>query len=155
MSEALEIRLEPQSLHCVLGGRSLTLPVGPLTLARPITGDPPSPIDLTNAIGLVADHLDDLDREVPEVLLAPRISLAGHGIPVLADVELGAPASLPIEISRQAAEEIFRTLATETAADRSRNPGLSTPWIHDILGTCCALVAVMRHFALDTIELAA
>lgn len=155
MSEALEMRLEPQSLHCVLGERSLTLPVGPLTLARSISGDPPSPADLTNAIGLVADHLDDLDREMPEVLLAPRISLTGHGIAALADVELGAPASLPVELTRQAAEEIFRTLATETAADRSLNPGLGEPWLHDILGTCCALVAVMRHFALDTIELAA
>lgn len=152
--DALELRLEPQSLHCSLGGQSLILPVGPLTLARSITGDPPSPADLTNAIGLMADHLDDVDREMPEALLALRVSVGGHGIAVLADVELGAPAALPITLTRLSAEEVFRTLATETAADRSLNPGLEAPWVHEILGTCCAIVAVMRHFALDSIELA-
>ncbi|MFM7045124.1 MAG: hypothetical protein ACKO27_11565 [Ilumatobacteraceae bacterium] len=154
MTDVLELRLEPQSLHCRLGDRTLTLPVGPITLARSIAGDPPAPADLTNAIGLVADHLDDVDRELPEALLAARVVVAGHGVAALADVELGAAAVLPADLTRAAAEEVFRTLATETAADRSRNPGLEAAWVHDILGTCCAVVAVMRHFALDRIELA-
>lgn len=151
--DRLLIRLDERALHCTVAGNSLSLPVGVRHLARSISGDPPSPADLTNAIGLVADHLDDLDREMPETLLAGEVRLSGLGIDVLADVELGARATLPVTLSRAAAEDVFRTLATESARDRAINPGLPAEWVHDILGTCCAVVALMRHLSLDTVTL--
>lgn len=144
----LLVTFEPHALQCEVAGRRVSVPVGVAALARSIGGDPPDPADLTNAIGLVVDHLDDVERELPEARLVERVRLVGTGVGVLADIEVGAAASLPHEVRRADLEEVFRILATEAAADRRRNPGLPDEWVHDVLGTCCAAVAVYRHFEL-------
>ncbi len=51
-------------------------------------------------------------------------------------------------LTRAAAEDVFRTLATETRADRAHNPGLEAARADVIVGGCCVLVAVLRHFEL-------
>ena len=91
--------------------------------------------------------------ELPTARFADRVTLSGHGIDVLADVEVGATARLPFVLGRAAAEDVFRTLVTESAADRALNPGLPAAWVDDIVSTCCAVVALMRHFDLDAVEL--
>lgn len=149
----LAVHLGTDHLRCTVGEQSVTVPVGALTLSRSITGDPPDPATLTNAIGLVVDHLDDVERELPGAPEAERVTLTGHGVSVLADVERGAATPLPFVLGRDAAEDLFRTVATESVSDRARNPGLTAEWVHDLLGTCCAVVGLMRHFALDAIEL--
>lgn len=121
-----------------------TVPVGVDTLATMISGDPPLPEDLINAIGLVMDHLEDVVREVPSAALDDRIECTGLGLATIAAVEVGGAAENPFTLSREAAEEVFRTLATESAADRARNPGLPAAEVHQVLGACCAMVAVLR-----------
>ena len=153
MGVELVVSLGEHALHCFVGERSVSVPVGVLGLARSIAGDPPHPAELTNAIGLVVDHLDDVDRELPEARLVESVRVTGLGVAVLADVEVGAAASLPHEVSRTDLEEVFRTLATESAADRRHNPGLPAEWVHDVLGACCAVVAVYRHFELASAHL--
>lgn len=153
MGVELVVSLDQHALHCSVGERRVSVPVGVLGLARSIGGDPPLPADLTNAIGLVVDHLDDVDRELPEARLVETVRVVGTGVSVLADVEVGASASLPHTVSRADLEEVFRTLATESAADRRHNPGLPAEWVHDVLGTCCAVVAVYRHFELASAHL--
>jgi exopolyphosphatase/guanosine-5'-triphosphate,3'-diphosphate pyrophosphatase len=54
-------------------------------------------------------------------------------------------------LTRAAAEEVFRTLATEALADRRANPGLQPERADIIVGGCCILVAIMRHLDLDAI----
>jgi exopolyphosphatase/guanosine-5'-triphosphate,3'-diphosphate pyrophosphatase len=54
-------------------------------------------------------------------------------------------------LTRDAAEDVFRTLATEPLADRRHNPGLQSERADVIVGGCCVLVAVMRHLDLDEI----
>ena len=54
-------------------------------------------------------------------------------------------------LTREAAEDVFRTLATEKRADRIHNPGLEEARADVIVGGCCALVAIMRHFGLESI----
>ena len=49
-------------------------------------------------------------------------------------------------LTREAAEDVFRTLATETHADRLHNPGLEPARADVIVGGCCVLVEVMRYF---------
>lgn len=143
---ALRITIAPRSLAFEIGGGRYTVPVGVAGLAAGIGGDPPAPEDLSNAIGLVLDHLEDVERELPMAAFAEGLEVVGEAASVVADVEVGGSASLPFVLGREAAEDVFRTLATEHAADRARNPGLPAEWLHDVLGACCALVAVMRHF---------
>ncbi|MFZ9628174.1 MAG: hypothetical protein ACO3C1_02355 [Ilumatobacteraceae bacterium] len=149
----LDVFLDTDRLQCSVGTFSTEVPIGAAALIHLVTGDPPEPSGLTNAIGLVVDHLDDVERELPAARFADRVTVAGHGIAVLADVEVGVATALPFRLDRAAAEDLFRTLVTESAAERARNPGLPPEWVADIVGTCCAVVALMRHFDLATVEL--
>ena len=55
------------------------------------------------------------------------------------------------ELSRAAAEDVFRTLATERLADRVHNPGLEPARADVIVGGCCVLVALLRVLGADTV----
>jgi exopolyphosphatase/guanosine-5'-triphosphate,3'-diphosphate pyrophosphatase len=83
------------------------------------------------------------------------MTFAGDTITSLAAVELGTVA-VPAEVglSRAAAEEIFRLVATEPAADRAHNPGLPSRHVGTIVATCCVVLSVMRRFHLDHVVLA-
>src|SRR5690606_8018442 len=52
-------------------------------------------------------------------------------------------------LTKEAAEDVFRTLATESRVDRITNPGLEEPRADVIVGGCCALVALYRRLGLD------
>jgi exopolyphosphatase/guanosine-5'-triphosphate,3'-diphosphate pyrophosphatase len=49
-------------------------------------------------------------------------------------------------LTRAAAEDVFRTLATEARADRIHNPGLEEARADVIVGGAVILVTIMRHF---------
>jgi exopolyphosphatase/guanosine-5'-triphosphate,3'-diphosphate pyrophosphatase len=117
--------------------------------------DPPQPEELSNAIGVVRDALDDLVREVPAVLDAPRlVGLAGT-VTTMAAVEIGLVEYdrnriHHFELTRAAAEDVFRTLATEPRAQRVFNPGLEEARADVIVGGALILVTIMRHFGYDS-----
>jgi exopolyphosphatase/guanosine-5'-triphosphate,3'-diphosphate pyrophosphatase len=52
-------------------------------------------------------------------------------------------------LTRAAAEDVFRTLATERLADRLHNPGLEAARADVIVGGCCVLVALLRTLDVD------
>jgi hypothetical protein len=116
--------------------------------------DPPSPGSLTNALGAVDDHLDDVEREHPHVLDTTVFEFSGEAVTALARLEAGKDDVAEVMVlSRQAAEEIFRIVATEPAADRAHNPGLPFEHVGTIVATCCIVLAVMRRLHLDQITL--
>ena len=47
---------------------------------------------------------------------------------------------------RQAAEDVFRTLATEPIAQRRHNPGLDPGRVDVIVGGAVIVVSILRHF---------
>ena len=114
-------------------------------------GDPPEPEELSNAVSAVRDYLADVDREVPGVAgAATLVGLAGT-VTTLAAVELGLTTYDPeavhhFRLSRQAAEDVFRTLATEPIAQRRHNPGLDPGRVDVIVGGAVIVVSVLRHF---------
>ncbi|MFN8022161.1 MAG: hypothetical protein U0Q03_11595 [Acidimicrobiales bacterium] len=128
-----------------------TVPIGVLTLAGELATDPPRPEELTNAVGAVADHLDDLVRARPDLVGAP-VSMSGPEITAVVAVEVGGAPPLPFVLERGAAEDVFRTVATEPRADRARNPGLDPVLVDRIVAGSCAVVAVLRKLQLDAIE---
>ena len=117
--------------------------------------DPPRPEELTNAIGAMHDEVEEVAREHPEIGEAAAASGALIGIAgtvnAVAAVELGRwdpEAVHGTHLSRDAVEDVFRTLATETLAARRHNPGLPAERADIIVGGCCILVAVMRRLQL-------
>ena len=132
-----------------------SLDVGCVRLTeRWISSDPPAPEDLHAAISVTTQHLEDVDREHPEVRdFRTAIGVAGT-ITTAAAVEIGLAeydrsAVHHFVLTRAAAEDVFRTLATESAADRVHNPGLQPERNDVIVGGLCALVAFLRHFEVD------
>jgi exopolyphosphatase/guanosine-5'-triphosphate,3'-diphosphate pyrophosphatase len=116
--------------------------------------DPPLPEELSNCISVIEQHLDDVSREVPGAATAARfIGLAGT-VTNVAAVELGLLEYNPEAIhgfvlSKEAAEDVFRTLATEAVADRLHNPGLEAQRADVIVGGCCVLVEIFRYFGFE------
>ena len=139
------------------GGNVHTLPVGPLTLlAGPLRGgDPPKPADLTNALGLLHDHLDDLLIEQPTIAAAPAVVLTGPHAHAMACVEIGADL-VPddYELLRADADEVFRTLAVEPVLERRHNPGLPDAHVESIVATCCVILGIMRRLDLRAVRIA-
>lgn len=130
-----------------------TVPLGAATLAAMIVSDPPRPEELINAIGIFLDHLEDVTREVPGSTFADAVELRGPGLQALVDTFVGHPKGLPFDFDRDGAEEIYRTLATESAAQRRHNPGLPAAEVHHILGVACAVVATMRGLQINELTI--
>lgn len=113
--------------------------------------DPPTPVELAQALSVVEDYLDDVRRAIPGIADVRRfVGLAGT-VTTVAAVEIGLAEYDRDRIhhfvlSREAAEDVFRTLATEKRADRVFNPGLEAARADVIVGGCVVLVAIMRRF---------
>jgi exopolyphosphatase / guanosine-5'-triphosphate,3'-diphosphate pyrophosphatase len=116
-----------------------------------LQSDPPEPEELSNAVSAVRDHLADVGREVPGVAgAATLVGLAGT-VTTLAAIELGLTTYDPkavhhFRLGRQAAEDVFRTLATEPIAQRRHNPGLDPGRVDVIVGGAVIVVSILRHF---------
>lgn len=136
---------------------ALSIDVGCVRLTEKyLEHDPPQPEELVSAISLTEAWLDDVARDVPGSRTATTvIGLAGT-VTTIAAVELGMSTYDRDRIhhfvlTREAVEDVFRTLATESRADRIHNPGLEAARADVIVGGCCALVAIMRFFNLGHI----
>jgi exopolyphosphatase / guanosine-5'-triphosphate,3'-diphosphate pyrophosphatase len=135
----------------------MSVRVGALRLTRAeLPSDPPRPEELTNAIGVMTDHVDDIELSLPVGLIGSRFVGVGGTFSTMAAVEMGMPVFDRSKVhgfvlTREAAEDVFRTLATESLADRVHNPGLSPERAPFIVGGCCAVVAIMRRLHLSEI----
>jgi exopolyphosphatase/guanosine-5'-triphosphate,3'-diphosphate pyrophosphatase len=136
---------------------SLSLDIGCVRLTeRFVSADPPAPEDLTAAISYTDAWLDDVLRGLPDASSAATvIGLAGT-VSTVAAVELGLAtydrdAIHHFTLTHAAAEDVFRTLATEPRVDRIHNPGLEEARADVIVGGCCALVAIFRGLGLEEI----
>jgi hypothetical protein len=150
----LDVAIEASTVVVSHAGHDFALPVGPAVLLAEELGDadPPAPGQLTNAIGAVADHVDDVLRWRPAVVDASDVRLRGDEAWHLARVERGhEPDGAAVRLSRDEAEEVFRALATERRADRLHNPGLDPGRVDSVVATCCVLVGLMRKLHLDAV----
>jgi exopolyphosphatase / guanosine-5'-triphosphate,3'-diphosphate pyrophosphatase len=115
--------------------------------------DPPQPEELSACISLTDAYLDDVVREIPAAEARTLVGLAGT-VTTVAAVEIGLETYdrdriHHFHLTRGAAEDVFRTLATESRADRVHNPGLEEARAEVIVGGCCVLVALFRRLGFD------
>jgi exopolyphosphatase/guanosine-5'-triphosphate,3'-diphosphate pyrophosphatase len=116
--------------------------------------DPPSAEELSVAVSVVRDHLTDVDRAVTGAAHAKTLIGTAGTVWTMGAIELGVDASESerihhFRLSRVAAEEIFRTLATEPISRRKHNPGLEPGRVDVIVGGVIVVVSVMRHWGFD------
>ena len=134
-----------------------SIPFGAVTSTDShISSDLPRPEDLTNLIGAVSDELEDITRDHPIVGTPMRTVGVAGTIVTIAAVELGLhefddTALHGMALSRDAVEDVFRTVATEPLSLRVQNPGLGPDRADIIVAGCCILVATMRRLHLSEI----
>jgi exopolyphosphatase/guanosine-5'-triphosphate,3'-diphosphate pyrophosphatase len=116
--------------------------------------DPPAPEELSQAFDVVRIHLEDVARVIPSVAEVRRfVGLAGT-VTTMAAVELGLATYdrdklHHFALTRAAAEDVFRTLATESRRQRLFNPGLEEARADVIVGGAIIVCAIMRYFDLS------
>ena len=118
--------------------------------------DPPTAEELSQAVSVVRDQLADLGRALPALLRAPTLVGTAGTVWTLAAIELGVDAGRSdlidhFRLTRDAAEEVFRTLATEPADRRRHNPGLEPGRVDVIVGGAIVVVSVMRQWGFDSL----
>ena len=113
-------------------------------------GDPPGADELASCLSVVELHIDDVVREMPQIVGARTfVGLAGT-VSATASVEQGLAVYDRDRIhhfvlEKAAVEDVFRTLATESRRERIHNPGLEPARADVIVGGLCILVKVMRQ----------
>lgn len=136
---------------------AMSLDIGCVRLTEKyIESDPPRPEELLACLSITEAHLDDVAREMPESTGAKTfVGLAGT-VSSAAMVEIGLPEYdrdqvHHFRLTKEAAEDVYRTLATENREDRSHNPGLEPGRVDTIVGGMSILVRVMRYFGIEEV----
>lgn len=138
--------------HCT---DALSLEIGSVRLTEKyIDHDPPLPEELSACLSVTELHLDDAVRATPALAGPCRLVGVAGTITTVAAVELGLATYdrdrvHHFRLSKDAAEDVFRTLATEALADRVHNPGLHPGRADVIVAGVCILVRIMRYFDFD------
>ena len=131
---------------------ALSTDIGCVRLSeRFIENDPALPEELLACQTLTEHHLDDVVREIPNVHDATTlVGLAGT-VSCTAAVELGLASYDRDQIhhfrlTKEAVEDVYRTLATENREERLANPGMEEARVDVIVGGLSILAKVMRYF---------
>jgi exopolyphosphatase / guanosine-5'-triphosphate,3'-diphosphate pyrophosphatase len=116
-----------------------------------LRSDPPEAEELSEAMSVVQAHLADVELAIPAVREAPTLVGVAGTISTVVAVELGLAEYdrdriHHFRLTRSAAEDVFRTLATEAADVRRHNPGLEPGRVDVIVGGTLVLVVTMRTF---------
>ncbi len=121
---------------------------------RFIASDPPRPEELANVISMARSYVEEMLIVLPEAVNATRFVGLSGTVTTVAAVEIGMD---PYDseqmhlfmLTRDATEDVFRTLATESLADRIHNPGLQPERADVIVAGTAILVAIMRVMKFD------
>ena len=121
-----------------------------------VESDPPRPEELVACLSVAETHLNDVAREVPMAMGARQlVGLAGT-VSTAAAVEIGLAEYdrdkiHHFRLTRDAVEDVYRTLVTESREDRKFNPGLEEGRVDTIVGGMCILARIVRYFDAEDI----
>jgi len=107
-------------------------------------------------VSVVRDQIAEVARTIPKSWDAPTLIGTAGTVWTLAAIELGVDAARSdvidhFRLTRAAAEEVFRTLATEAVDQRRHNPGLEPGRVDVIVGGAIVVVSVMRHWGFESL----
>ena len=115
--------------------------------------DPPLPEELHACLSVVGGHVDDALREIPNI--GDEVTLVGLAgtVSCIAAIEIGLEKYdrekiHHFHLSKDAVEDVFRTLATENKFERMSNPGLEKDRADVIVAGTAILVKIMRQLQL-------
>ncbi len=132
-----------------------SLDIGSVRLTEKyVHSDPPLPEELSACLSVVKLHLDDAVRDIAELSSDCKLIGVAGTITTIAAVEIGLMTYDPerihnFRLTKDAVEDVFRTLATEALVDRRENPGLDPGRADVIVAGTSILVATMRYFDLQ------
>lgn len=135
----------------------VSIPIGSVRITeRHLESDPPAPEELTNAIADIRDYLTEVETHIPGIKNAKTWIGVAATVTTTAAIEQGlhefdARKIHEFVLTKEMAEDVFRTLATESLADRIHNPGLEKERADVIVGGVAIVVSIMRHFELASI----
>ena len=158
LATRLDVEVGPASTSFCHAGHDVRVPVGPDLLLRTdlVDPDPPSPSQLTNAIGRVADHVDDLLRDVPATVDASDVHVRGDELWHLATVELGAAPTGPQRRHRPRGRRGgLPGPGHGTPGRPPPQPGLEPARVDTVVAASCVLVGLMRRLHLDAVTIEA
>jgi exopolyphosphatase / guanosine-5'-triphosphate,3'-diphosphate pyrophosphatase len=134
---------------------SMSIDVGCVRfLEQYVEHDPPQPEELHACISVTQQWMEDVARELPALRDARTfVGLAGT-ITTMAAVEIGLAewdrdAIHHFRFPREAIEDVFRTLVTESLAERVHNPGLEEARADVIVAGACIFAAIVRWLDAD------
>jgi len=135
----------------------VSIPIGSVRITqRHLLSDPPAPEELSNAIGDITEYLKEVHTKIPDLGYVNKWVGVAATATTTAAVEIGLPEFDAKKIhefvlTREMAEDVFRTLATESTEDRKHNPGLEPERAEVIVGGVAIIVSIMRYFDLASI----
>ena len=118
---------------------------------RFLPDDPPSAEQLSQAVSVVRIELQEAARQIPAIRVARQLVGVAGTFTTMAAVEMGLveydrDKVHHFDLTRAAAEDVFRTLATERLSDRVHNPGLAPERADVIVAGALVAVSIMREF---------
>lgn len=118
---------------------------------RFLESDPPTSEQLSQAVSVVRIHLQEAAMDIPAIREARQLVGVAGTFTTMAAVEMGLQVYDPervhhFDLTKAAAEDVFRTLATEKLADRVHNPGLARERADVIVAGALVAVSIMREF---------
>ncbi len=134
---------------------SMSIDIGCVRLTEKyIETDPPRPEELLACQSVTEAHLEDVVREMPEILESRCFVGVAGTISAAAAIEQGLATYNRdlihhFALTKIAAEDVYRTLATEIRSARIHNPGLEEDRADVIIGGMSILVKIMRFFGLE------
>ncbi|MEQ8840841.1 MAG: Ppx/GppA phosphatase family protein [Acidimicrobiales bacterium] len=136
---------------------AMSLDIGCVRLSEKyIESDPPAPEELVACLSITEAHLDDVARAMPQAFgAATFVGLAGT-VSSAAMLEIGLPEYdrdrvHHFRLTKDAAEDVYRTVAMESREDRAFNPGMEPGRVDTIVAGMCILVRVMRFFGIEEV----
>ena len=135
-----------------IGGGSTEFVLG--TTEEWVDHDPPLPEELLACLSVAEAHIAEVIREIPEITSARKlVGLAGT-VSCVAAVEQGLAnydrdLIHHFTLKKDAVEDVFRTLSSESQSQRLENPGMEEGRADVILGGLCVLVKVMRQLKFE------
>jgi exopolyphosphatase/guanosine-5'-triphosphate,3'-diphosphate pyrophosphatase len=129
---------------------AISVDVGSVRLTeRYLHGDPPTPVEVDQAYASIAEHLEAVQRQLPEVLEATRLIAVAGTVVTLAAIDQNLRPSAPEPVHHHllvygSVESLTSRLLAASVAERREIPGMEPARADVLAAGAMILLSVMR-----------